>query len=163
MRLYTLWQGLMRTGEVTADDLSTEGFGPLCWVLWNLDVEWRGNARLGLFRHVQVKRSVPTAADGSTGGFGSLCCSLWRVDGVRQYSEWHGRHRRGNVGSICARQGLQTAVRRVRPPYCSLGNRFGLARSGNTRFGWAWCGQARRGREPQVWVTPSLRHYTMNT
>lgn len=71
-----------------ADDLSTEGFGPLCWVLRNPDVvrlgfvglgsvglgrEWRGATRLGMV----------TAADGSTGGFGSHCCSLWRVDRVR--------------------------------------------------------------------------------
>jgi hypothetical protein len=37
-------------GAVTADDLSTEGFGPLCWVLRNPDVAgWRGvgMARLG--------------------------------------------------------------------------------------------------------------------
>ena len=38
-RLGTAWQGQVR---FLADDLSTEGFGPLCWVLRNPDVAWKG-------------------------------------------------------------------------------------------------------------------------
>ena len=44
-------------------------------------------------------------------------------------------------GSV--RQGLQTAVRRVLPPYCSLGNRYGEMSSGMAAWGtasWAMAG-----------------------
>ena len=49
-------RGIMRQDAVTADDLSTEGFGPLCWVPRNPDVAWKspvdqGVAVLGRVRH----------------------------------------------------------------------------------------------------------------
>ena len=37
-----VWPSAVRCGEATADDLSTEGFGPLCWVLRNPDAVWPG-------------------------------------------------------------------------------------------------------------------------
>lgn len=40
---HKVWLNGVWQGWLTADDLSTEGFGPLCWVLRNPDV-----ARLGL-------------------------------------------------------------------------------------------------------------------
>ena len=48
----------MRTGEVTADDLSTEGFGPLCWVLRNPDETRLGKARHGVVRRGLVRPGV---------------------------------------------------------------------------------------------------------
>ena len=41
----------------------------------------------------------------------------------------------GPEGTGLTRQGLQTAVRRVRPPYCSLGNRYGEMSSGMALWG----------------------------
>ena len=150
-----MWQATLRSGPVvsgmarfsvvrpTADDLSTEGFGPPCWVLRNSDLARIGAVRSGLAGHDSDRRCTAwqgkaTAADGSTGGFGSHCCSLWRVDEVRQYAEWHGQLRHGSDWSGQAWQGLQTAVRRVLPPYCSLGNRCGLVRPAEARSGEIW-------------------------
>lgn len=51
-----------------------------------------------------------------------------------------GMGRDGRVEVSCGQlwQGLQTAVRRVRPPYCSLGNRPGLVRPAEVRSGEIW-------------------------
>ena len=53
--------GLIWRVGVTADDLSTEGFGPLCWVLRNPDSAERASAgfalaRCGSARHGSVRR-----------------------------------------------------------------------------------------------------------
>lgn len=99
-----------------------------------------GMARLGVAR----------VADGSTGGFGSLCCPLWRVDRVGFGAVRLGRVGSGAAGSGKAsmghhRQGLQTAVRRVRPPYCSLGNRLGRVEQGVAWSATDGFGNARHG------------------
>jgi hypothetical protein len=73
-----VWQGM-----VTADDLSTEGFGPLCWVLWNPDKAVCGSVERGVAGQGHVRQCRARAVDGSTGGFGSHCCSLWGVDVAR--------------------------------------------------------------------------------
>ena len=70
---------------VMSGDLSTEGLGPLCWVLRNPDVADFGRHRSGWMWRGWVGSSAAGYGKGcesSTGGLGSLCCSLWRVDRV---------------------------------------------------------------------------------
>jgi hypothetical protein len=72
-----------RLGVVIADDLSTEGYGPLCWVLRNSDAAVCGLAERGVVGQGHVQQCRARAIDGSTGGFGFHCCSLRRVDAAR--------------------------------------------------------------------------------
>lgn len=127
------WRGEARSGEarrayVSADDLSTGGFGLLCLALRSSDVVRRGLVRLGEvgsggvsygpIKHglrqqhweLRLPLLLSLRADLACRGEAGLCKS-----------------RRGLVRRGMARQGLQTAVRRLRPPYCSLGNRYGPA------------------------------------
>jgi hypothetical protein len=58
-------------GWFTADDLSTEGLGPLCWVLWNPDVVRSRQVRCGGVAHGWVgpapaRQSLQTAALGAS-------------------------------------------------------------------------------------------------
>ena len=50
--------GGARQGKATADDLSTEPFGALCWVLWNPVLARRGKAMLGKLRLGVTRRAT---------------------------------------------------------------------------------------------------------
>ena len=47
-------RGPVRPGGVKADDLSTEGLGPLCWVLRNSDAAKSGRVCPGVVRRCQA-------------------------------------------------------------------------------------------------------------
>lgn len=114
-------RGEARRGTARADDLSTEGYGSPCWVLWNPVLvrqgrAWPGEAWHGEARSGQARHGVATATDGGTeplrrfpailtDGFGTP-----GRGGARLGAAWRGEARRGE-----AWQGLQTAARRVMP------------------------------------------------
>jgi hypothetical protein len=188
-----LWSALAwpMARRVTADDLSTEGFGPLCWVLWNPDVARRGVARPGSGESRTVRLGVArqplqTAALGASAPTaalfgGQIRCEHWS-DQVGQVKAMSGQAKAGQAarsffgGSLlesrCApawhglirhgcsvQQGLQTAVRRVRPPYCSLGNRFGLARPQRPARVRGEASTARQGAAGLGNTIPAALHY----
>ncbi len=91
-----------------------------------------GSAWLSWTRNGEQGFAMARADDLSAEGFGPLRWVLWNPDVAEL-----GRAGRGQVGhgvAWCgtAGQGLQTAVRRVHPPYCSLGNRSGLVVQGES-------------------------------
>ena len=75
---------------VNADNLSTEGFGPLCWVLRNSDLAQHGMARTGAVWHGPAQHGMARTADGSTEGSPSLLFSWEQV--------WSGPASRGPLG-----------------------------------------------------------------
>ena len=115
---------------VNADDLSTEGFGPLCWVLRNPDLSQHGMARTGAVWHGPAQHGMVTAADGSTGGFGSHCCSLWRVDEV-----WPVGVRRGYAGLGTASTGTVRHIKDCRRQYGGFSLPTVLSGTGMVRRG----------------------------
>ena len=59
------WHGDARPGSATADDLSTEPFGALCWVLRNPVLAWRAEAWFGSAGHGTARHG--RASQGNTG------------------------------------------------------------------------------------------------
>lgn len=53
-------------GQASADDLSTGGFGLLCWVLWNPDVARGSTSGIGGASHGAVRHGTARADDLST-------------------------------------------------------------------------------------------------
>jgi hypothetical protein len=65
------WAARGTVGSGLSADVSTEGFGPLCWVLWNPDVSRCGEPRHGQVRQVtvmlaRVRQPLQTAALGAS-------------------------------------------------------------------------------------------------
>lgn len=65
--------GQTRRDTARADDLSTGGFGLLCWVPWNPDVARHGAAGLGHVRLGMAWHGRPNADDFSTEGASPPC------------------------------------------------------------------------------------------
>jgi hypothetical protein len=135
LRSFLVWCGCLWLPLV---DLSAEGFGPLRWVLWNPDLAGQGRLRCGQDRSNRFRRGRFSKGGAWLGNrcrrqhWGlrlPLLLSL-RVDMARPGTAWRGKAWLGMARRGVAWRGLQTAVRRVYPPYCSLGNRFGLVEQG---------------------------------
>jgi hypothetical protein len=132
---------MVRRGEATVADGSTEGFSPLCCSLLRVVGVQLGGARHDMARCGVAWYGRVIVADGSTEGLGSPCCSLRRVVAVRSNMTGQGAVRRSKV-----MQQLQKAAQGISVPSAALYEEWlwnGALRSGKMwrgkiRFGLAW-------------------------
>jgi hypothetical protein len=97
--------GLIWRVGVTADDLSTEGFGPLCWVLWNPDKTRLGKARPGVVSRGLVRLGVARQPL-QTAALGALAPTAALFGGqIRQCEHWSDQ-----VGQVKAMSGQAKAA-----------------------------------------------------